>query len=655
MKEPAGAEVGQTEPAPIGADALDWRWWQRFGLAVGPFVVTAKADGQGWRKAPAQGRKWGADALGPWWGVPGGKAERWYPRWRPGFHLGRSRVVALDVDAPAGHKGRPPLDVQLRELAAVLGADALDAAPLCWRTGGGGVFYGWHLPPDVELPPGGRRVVTLPGCSFTVEILSGEALAVLPHAAAAPPFYALLRPPVARDDPAAAPLPPAILDALRAASAADAAARPAPSEADAGHLAAVAAHVPGAKRRGDGWRAPCPRCARRGRKDRRLSVYLRRDGRVGLYCHGSTSCPTAAVLSALALPLDVLAFVAGDGTIAPDVADAVARFRHAAEAAIMERAPAGQRRIDRRILNGLADVAAAAGQLDAFACAFRTLALVAGAHVRTLRGPAGAVARVLARYPDLVARVAAGGIGADGTRSTVWRLTPPAAGAGLDAPAIAPGGNAARALSSSGRGDAWRMLDAWPDDGAAAMTRRALAALLPGVALSTLAGWLADALAAGVVVEVNAPPGARGRGRPARWYALAGAARAAVAARSDVALAALLPSARQGRADAAAATVTARRDRLTAALDDAKAKGRSPAAAMRHAASMADAVERSARAAAIDRARVRAADAERRALASVDLQLDDAPDAGELADAARPAADAAPPLAAAADGKEKAS
>lgn len=644
-------EAGQPEPAPIGADTLDWRWWQRFGLAVGPFVVTAKADGPGWRKASV--RPWKAGERGPWWGLPGGKAERWNPRWRPGFHAGRSRVVALDVDTPTGHKGRPPLAVQLRELAAALGADALDAAPLCWRTGGGGMFYGWHLPPDVELPPGGRRVVTLPGCSFTVEIIAGDALAVLPHAAASPPFYALLRPPVARDDPAAAPLPPAILAALLAAYAADAAARPAPSEADAGRLAAVAAHVPGAKRGGSGWRAPCPRCARRGRKDRRLSIYLRPDGRVALYCHGSTSCPAAAVLSALALPLDVLPFVAAGGIVDPAIAAAVARFRYAAEAAIMTRAPARERRVDRRILYALGSVAAGAGQLDAFACAFRTLALAAGASVRTLCGTAGAVARVLTRYPDLVARVERGGPAADGTRSTVWRLTPPADGDGLDAPAIAPGDNAARALSSSGRGEAWRMYCVWPDDGAAAMTRGALAERLPGVAPSTLAGWIADGRAAGVVVEVNAPPGARGRGRPARWYALAGAARAAVAARSDVALAALLPPTRQGRADAAKATVTARRDRLTASLDVGLAKGRSPIAALRHAASMADAAERSARAAAIDRARVRAADAEnveRRPLALDVVDLQHAAAAAELADAARPAADAAPPLAAAADG-----
>ncbi|MFN8560012.1 MAG: hypothetical protein U0531_22540 [Dehalococcoidia bacterium] len=394
------------QPAPLDGAGLDWRYWRdvhRF--AVGPFNVRPK-DGGGWYKRPA--RNWSAaKAVRPWWGLSVGAPETWARRWRPGLHVGRSRVVVLDIDGPDGHKGRPPLDVQRAAIRAALGVDPLDVAPIVWRTAGGGWACLWYLPPGVEPPP--RRVVTLPGCSFTVEILSGEWVAVLPHAAAAAPYWTLQRPPVARDDPAAHPLPPALWAALTAPrerldadeDADAAAAKPAPSVLDVARLDAVAAHVRGAVRSVAGSRAPCPCCERRGKTSRRLALYVRRDGRIGLRCHGG--CTRAAILSRLTLPADVLLFIERTPDDDGPHAAACRRMLAAIERDVMT-APARQRKGDRRFLVALVVAALRAATLDDFAASVRSIGLVAGIGPDALRGGAkggkpGIITRCLSRYP----------------------------------------------------------------------------------------------------------------------------------------------------------------------------------------------------------------------------------------------------------------
>lgn len=177
------------QPPDAGASPGEWaRYWRLLGLAVGPFEVHPK-DGGGWRKRPA--RKWSERTEGgAWWGL-GDPSESWRAGWRPGLHLGRSRAVILDIDAPPGHPDRPPLEVQLRDIAASAGVDPLATAPGAWQTGGGGRACLWYLPADVLEPPR-KRVVTLPGCAFTVELLSGEWCAMLPHGSTSAPFYPLL-------------------------------------------------------------------------------------------------------------------------------------------------------------------------------------------------------------------------------------------------------------------------------------------------------------------------------------------------------------------------------------------------------------------------------------------------------------------------------
>jgi len=201
-------------------------------------------------------------------------------------------------------------------------------------------------------------------------------------------------------------------------------------------------------------------------------------------------CSAAAIDHARPLPPDVTPFVArGRGDIDPELAADLGRFRAAVEDAVLLCAPWRERKTDRRILYGAAYIAGAAGRLENFPAALRTLGHVAGVTVDTLRGTGGAVARILRGYPDLIQRPAVGGIAADGLRSSRWTLTPPADGAELAAPAIMPGSNAARAMSESkrGRSDLWRLCSAWPDDGAAAMSAADAAACVPGWMHSTTA------------------------------------------------------------------------------------------------------------------------------------------------------------------------
>ncbi len=132
------------------------------------------------------------------------------------------------------------------------------------------------------------------------------------------------------------------------------------------------------------------------------------------------------------------------------------------------------------------------------------------------------------------------------------------------------GGNAARGLSPSKRArpEAFRALEVLHAHGplTVAALRAAFAADgLPVPAPATAARWLAMLEADGLVTSETRPS----RGRPANVYTLTAAAADAIGARSDVAVAALLPDWRQHRGDAAAARVTADRRALENAYDAA--------------------------------------------------------------------------------------
>lgn len=152
---------------------------------------------------------------------------------------------------------------------------------------------------------------------------------------------------------------------------------------------------------GDAWRALCPCCARRDRIDRRLLVYVRRDGRIGRWYHGG--CSGAASDQARPLPSDVAPFVArGRADVDPTLAAALGRLLAVAESAILKRAPWRERKGDRRVFYGVSSIARAAGSLVQFDAALRTIGHVGGLTLDTLRGTGGAAARVLRRYPDLI-------------------------------------------------------------------------------------------------------------------------------------------------------------------------------------------------------------------------------------------------------------
>lgn len=581
--------MGDFEGVAAG-DALPVEWaqyWQRLGFAVGPFTVTPKPDG-GWNKRPPDGVNWRADKPGRWF-RQGAPLEDWRPDWRAvGFHLGRSRVVCLDIDAPEGHpgKGLRPILEQCAAVGAMIGADALERPALLWQTAGGGFCLGWYLPDGAPVPP--TRHIDVPGLPHSVELRSGEAVAVLPHGGASAPVWRLLARPLAPTE--APPLPPALWAALTAPQA-SAGAAPAdclePSDiaavgraaaerlrleiraaADADRVAAVARLYDDPHQSGPmQWRAVCPCCAKLGKTDRRLAIGIDAARNVLRRCR--RGCSIGAIRHARPVP-DALIFppatTAPGAPIDPALAADLGRFRFAAQAAAAAYGPTG--RADWAILEALAYSAARAGALE-FVAAQATTGLFAHVAKRSITGKDGVIARVLSRYSDLVQRLRTGDIESDGMPSSVYRLTPPAAGPALEAAPILPGGNAARGLSQSdrGRSEKGRALVALGvADGPQTPAMLAPRVEPNGVSDATMRRYLTDFDAAGLACRVDPPTLERRRGRPPSWYEAAPEVRAAVRAPDvDAALAELLPEERRGRFDRRAEQLTADRRRLVAA------------------------------------------------------------------------------------------
>lgn len=596
--------MGDIEGRPAAeASAVEWaRYWQRFGLAVGPFTVTAKPGG-GYNKRPADGLHWRADKPGRWF-RQGAPLEDWRPDWRAvGFHLGRSRVVCLDIDAPEGHpgKGLRPILEQIAAISAMIGAVALERPALLWQTASGGYCLVWFLPDGAPVPP--SRLISVPGLPHPVELRSGEAVAVLPHGGTAAPVWRLLAAPLPPAE--APPLPPALWAALTAPQAgasgdadrlepgADAPAGRSEGEsrrlevraaADADRVAAVARFYDDPHQAGPlQWRAVCPCCAKLGKTDRRLAIGLDAAGRVMRRCRGR--CSLGAIRHARPVP-DALIFPAATtapgAPIDPTLAADLGRFRFAAKAAAAGHGLQG--RIDWAILEAMAYAAALAGALE-FSAAQSTIGLHAHVAKRSMAGKDGAIARVLSRYPDLVQRITTGDIEPDGIPSSVYRLTPPAAGPALEAAPILPGGNAARALSVSDRGRSERgraLVALGVADGPQTPAMLAPRVEPNGVTPSTMRRYLVDFDASGLACRVDPPPLERRSGRPPSWYEAAPKVRAAVQADDvDAALAELLPEERRGRFDRRAEQLTADRRRLVAAHADGGVAGAQRAIARR--------------------------------------------------------------------------
>lgn len=582
------------QPPDHAVPPVEWaRYWQRFGLAVGPFAITPKPGG-GWDKKPADSLNWRADKSGRWF-RQGAPLEDWRPDWQAvGFHLGRSRVVGLDLDAPEGHpsKGLRPILEQCAAIGAMIGAAALERPPLLWQTAAGGYFLGWYLPDGEPVPP--TRLIDVPGLPHTVELRSGEAVAVLPHGGSAAPVWRLLAPPLPPAD--APPLPPALWAALTAPQATTAAADrlepgdAAPAGRDAGErlrlevrAAADADRVAAVARLYDDphqtgptqWRAICPCCAKLGKPDRRLAIGLDAAGAVVRRCRAG--CSIGAIRHARPVP-DALIFPAATtapaAPVDPLLAAALGRFRFAANAAAAAHGVKG--RIDWAILSVCAYLAARAGSLE-FSAAQSTIGALAHVAKRSITGKDGRIVRVLSLYPHLLQRVTTGDILSDGIPSSVYRLTPPAVGAELEAAPILPGGNAARALSDSDRcrsekGQALVALAV--SDGPQTPPMLAPRVEPAGVSDATMRRYLTDFAAAGLACRVDPPSLERRPGRPPSWYEAAPKVRAAFdAAGVDDALAVLLPAERRGRFDRRAEQLTADRRRLVAAHADGGVAG----------------------------------------------------------------------------------
>lgn len=349
---------------PRTAPAADFaRWYAAAGLAVGPMVVEVRTGGGrpprlGKRPAPEVESYGGPPRPGAWFNV-GAPVDGWRAGWLVGLHLGRSRLVVVDIDSPAGHPGRglAPTDVQLTALRRLIGSDAFARPAFAWRTLSDGWALAWHLPPGAAAPPT-RSAVALPGLAHTVEVRSGDALAVVPSgplptyarlamlevglslpAADVPPcrFPAAL-PPLSPD--AAPSIPPALWALLTdrpagapakvrgAAAPADAATPATRSRSDAPADAArpdddaaatmlADALARGERRRleraarmmggpwrwaGDGRsiRAVCPVCAPRRPNDRRLKLSINARGAIVRYCRAG--CALEAIDAAAPLP-----------------------------------------------------------------------------------------------------------------------------------------------------------------------------------------------------------------------------------------------------------------------------------------------------------------------------------------------------------------
>lgn len=593
-------------PPPPNAPPATWAaFWQSFGLVVGPIVIEPKPAGGWLKRSPTT---WRRGHLGAWY-CAGAAAplERWRRDWPAvGVHLGRSRLVCLDIDSPEGHptKGLQPLEVQCAAVSAMIGAAAFERPALLWRTASGGFCLAWYLPADVEPPPGCN--ITVPGLPHTIELRSGEGLAVVPSGTSAPglPAWQLILPPLPPD---AAPLLPAALWAALTSGAAAAALEPGEPRRDADSAAPAlpgASVLPGAdvhrletiarliggrwQWAGDGRsiRAACPCCARRGRRGLRLKLAIDAAGAVTRHCWRGCTLEDIDAAAARPLPRSLLydrprldVRTAEDPALAAALGRTLAAFETALSSSIAGE-PDGKRRAalrrqgetERRIMRGIVQAAAAAGSLR-FELADATLSVVAAVHVDTLRqrraGRGGALSRVLSRYPGLVRCRRRGGFRLDGSRSSVYELTPPAEGAPEALPPVLlPGGNAARglAVTAAARSGAWRTLEALTGP----KTRRQLAAELGagGPSPDTVGRHFAALEAAGHACRVQPPPGPRGRGKPAPYYDRTPAGAAALERKDnrDSAAAALLPPGRRSRGDAAALDITMRRRAMDVAF-----------------------------------------------------------------------------------------
>lgn len=635
-RQPPGRTATRSAPPEAPAWA---RYWQGLGLAVGPMYHYRDAQGKA-HKGACRGIAWAGAAPDDWF-HHGAPVDNWRDGWRlVGCHLGRSRLIVLDLDAPGGaHKadtdGAPlePIAAQLAALAAMIGAAALERPAFAWDTLTGGRALAWYLPPGAEPPPGRR--IRVPGLSHTVEVRSGAAVHVLPSGPLADgsPGWTLAAGLEVLPPDAAPPCPPALWAAMTAPRAADGAG---PGAADARparapiapldgtpYARALRRHIEGIARRigsgGERWqddglalRMRCPLCTAKGKTDRRLKVAVRADGALVLHCRGK--CSPAAVAAAAREPIHLsLRFdrprldvrVPADAALA----GALGRVRFAALArlaAMLEAAPPAERRAMRQrsklahaVVDAVLSACAAAGSLEA-PIARSTLALLTGANERTLRRSLawclkalrGLVSDVPVHYRDALADF--------GTVSTRYRVTvPPEGEPAAPLPMMLRGSNTARGLSPSKRGrpETFRALEVLNGRGPLTLPalRAAFADLgLPVPSPATAARWLAVLERDGLVTAETRPPA--GRGRPAKVYTLTAAAADAIGARSDADLAALLPDWRQHRGDAAAARVTADRRALEDAYDGAE-QGEGWAAAI--------AVERSRR--ERDKARRRAA------------------------------------------------